>query len=88
MRRSSTRCVNAVTDVFHATLPRRACTRSHITWDEEHAAYRVLFERAREGMSSRLMLDTPMVTSAEYRELRARGQVTEAARSAAISDCW
>jgi DNA gyrase subunit B len=25
-------------------------------------------------MSSRLMLDTPMVTSAEYRELRARGQ--------------
>ena len=56
-----------------------------ITWDEEHAAYRVLFERGREGMSSRLMLDTPMVTSAEYRELRARGQVLKAARSAAIS---
>ena len=43
-------------------------------WDEEHAAYRVLFERLKEGMHSRLMLDMPMVTSAEYRELRARGQ--------------
>ena len=42
-------------------------------WDEEHAAYRVLFERLKEGMHSRLMLDM-LVTSAEYRELRARGQ--------------
>ena len=67
--------VTAVTDVFRRLYPGEPVPEARITWDEEHAAYRVLFERAREAVSSRLMLDTPMVTSAEYRELRARGQV-------------
>jgi DNA gyrase subunit B len=66
--------VTAVTDVFRRLYPGEPAPEASITWDEEHAAYRVLLERGREGMSSRLMLDTPMVTSAEYRELRARGQ--------------
>jgi DNA gyrase subunit B len=66
--------VTAVTDVFRRLYPGEPVPESDITWDEEHAAYRVRFERLREGMSSRLTLDTPMVTSAEYRELRARGQ--------------
>ena len=67
--------VTAVIDVFRRLYPGEPVPEARITWDEEHAAYRVLLERGREGMSSRLMLDTPMVTSAEYRELRARGQV-------------
>jgi DNA gyrase subunit B len=66
--------VTAVTDVFRRLYPSEPVPEAEIIWDEEHAAYGLLFERAREGMSSRLMLDTPMVTSAEYRELRARGQ--------------
>jgi DNA gyrase subunit B len=68
------RGVIAVTDVFRQLYPGEPVPEGDITWDEEHSAYRVLFERMREGMSSRLTLDTPMVTSAEYRELRARGQ--------------
>jgi DNA gyrase subunit B len=66
--------VTAVTDVFRRLYPGEPVPEGDITWDEEHAAYRVLFERVHEGTSSRLTLDTPMVTSAEYRELRARGQ--------------
>jgi DNA gyrase subunit B len=69
------RGVTAVTDVFRRLYPGEPAPEADITWDEEHAAYRVLFARAREGMSSRLVLDMPMVSSAEYRELRARGQV-------------
>jgi DNA gyrase subunit B len=68
------RGVTAVTDVFRRLYPGETVPEADIAWDEEHAAYRVLFERVREGMSSRLVLDMPMVTSAEYRELRARGQ--------------
>jgi DNA gyrase subunit B len=66
--------VTAVTDVFRRLYPGDLIPEASIAWDEEHAAYRVLFERVREGMSSRLVLDMPMITSAEYRELRARGQ--------------
>jgi DNA gyrase subunit B len=68
------RGVTAVTDVFRQLYPGEPVPEASITWDEEHAAYRVQFERVREGMSSRLVLDTAMVTAAEYRELRARGQ--------------
>jgi DNA gyrase subunit B len=68
------RSVTAVTDVFRRLYPGEPVPEARITWDEEHAAYRVVLERAREGTFSRLTLDTPMVTSAEYRELRARGQ--------------
>jgi DNA gyrase subunit B len=66
--------VSAVSDVFRQLYPGEPVPEATIMWDEEHAAYRVLFERLKEGMHSRLMLDMPMVTSAEYRELRARGQ--------------
>jgi DNA gyrase subunit B len=66
--------VNAVSEVFRQLYPGEPVPEATILWDEEHAAYRVLFERQKEGMHSRLMLDMPMVTSAEYRELRARGQ--------------
>jgi DNA gyrase subunit B len=66
--------VAAVTEVFRTLYPDAPAPEPEISWDEEHGAYRVLLERVREGMSSRLMLDLPMVTSAEYRELRARGQ--------------
>jgi DNA gyrase subunit B len=66
--------VTAVTEVFRRLYPGEPVPEGDITWDEEHAAYRIVFERVREGMSSRLTLDTAMVTSAEYRELRARGQ--------------
>jgi DNA gyrase subunit B len=68
------RGVAAVTDVFQRLFPGETVPEAEMAWDEEHAAYRVLFERVREGMSSRLVLDMPMVASAEYRELRARGQ--------------
>jgi DNA gyrase subunit B len=68
------RGVNAVADVFTRLYPGEPAPEPYIMWDEEHAAYRVLFERAKEGTHSRLMLDMPMATSAEYRELRARGQ--------------
>jgi DNA gyrase subunit B len=68
------RGVTAVTEVFRRLYPGEPLPETDLTWDEEHAAYRVLFERMREGTHSRLTLDTPMVTSAEYRELRARGQ--------------
>ncbi len=68
------RGVTAVTEVFRRLYPGEPVPEADMTWDEEHAAYRVLFERVREGTRSRLVLDTPMVTSAEYRELRARGQ--------------
>jgi DNA gyrase subunit B len=68
------RGVSAVTDVFRRLYPGEPVPEAEITWDEEHATYRVLFERVREGTYNRLVLDTPMVTSAEYRELRARGQ--------------
>jgi DNA gyrase subunit B len=66
--------VNAVIDVFGGLYPDEPRPEFDITRDEEHAAYRVLFERFKEGTHSRVMLDIPMVTSAEYRELRARGQ--------------
>jgi DNA gyrase subunit B len=66
--------VSAINDVFRQLYPGEPVPEATIMWDEEHAAYRVLFERLKEGMHSRLMLDMPMVTSAEYRELRARGQ--------------
>jgi DNA gyrase subunit B len=66
--------VNAVSDVFGRLYPDEPRPEVTITRDEEHAAYRVLFERVKEGMHSRLMLDMPMAVSAEYRELRARGQ--------------
>jgi DNA gyrase subunit B len=68
------RGVNAVMDMFMRLYPGESVPEYTITRDEEHATYRVLFERMKEGMHSRLMLDMPMVTSAEYRELRARGQ--------------
>src|SRR5262245_34624763 len=60
--------VTAVTEVFRTLYPDEPAPEPEIAWDEEHGAYRVLFERVREGMSTRLMLDMPMVTSAEYRE--------------------
>ena len=68
------RLVEAATAVFKRLYPGEPTPETHATRDEEHEAYRVLFERAKEGTHSRLVLDIPMVTSAEYRELRARGQ--------------
>jgi DNA gyrase subunit B len=68
------RGVTAVSDVFGRLYPDAPRPEVTITRDEEHAAHRVLFERVREGTHSRLMLDMPMAASAEYRELRARGQ--------------
>ena len=66
--------VEAATAVFKRLYPGEPTPKTHATRDEEQEAYRVLFERAKEGTHSRLVLDIPMVTSAEYRELRARGQ--------------
>ncbi len=66
--------VEAANTVFRRLYPGEPAPETHITWDEEHAAYRVLFERVKEGTHSRLVLDISMVTSAEYRELRVRGQ--------------
>jgi DNA gyrase subunit B len=66
--------VEAANAVFRRLYPGEPAPETHITWDEEHAAYRVLFERVKEGTHSRLVLDISMVTSAEYRELRVRGQ--------------
>jgi DNA gyrase subunit B len=60
---------------FRRLFPQDVPPESYPTRDEEHAAYRILFERTKEGTRSRLVLDMSMVTSAEYRELRARGQV-------------
>jgi DNA gyrase subunit B len=60
--------------VFTRLYPGEPLPEPRITRDEEHEAYRVLFERVKEGTHSRLVLDVPMVASAEYRELRARGQ--------------
>jgi DNA gyrase subunit B len=68
------RGLSAVIEVFRRLYSDEPVPETTITWDEEHAAYRVLFERVKEGMHSRLMLDMPMAASAEYRELRARGQ--------------
>jgi DNA gyrase subunit B len=68
------RGVSAVAEVFTRLYPGEPTPETAITWDEEHAAYRVLYERVREGTHSRLMFDVPMAASAEYRELRARGQ--------------
>jgi DNA gyrase subunit B len=66
--------VEAAHAVFTRLYPGEPAPETQITWDEEHAAYRVLFDRIKEGTHSRLVLDLSMVTSAEYRELRARGQ--------------
>ena len=68
------RGVSAVIAVFRRLYPGEPVPETALTWDEEHAAYRVRFERVREGMQSGVILDLPMATSAEYRELRARGQ--------------
>ncbi|HSF30706.1 MAG TPA: DNA topoisomerase (ATP-hydrolyzing) subunit B [Candidatus Tectomicrobia bacterium] len=66
--------VNAVIDVFGRLYPDEPAPEFDITRDEEHAAHRVLFERMREGTHGRVIFDMSMATSAEYRELRARGQ--------------
>jgi DNA gyrase subunit B len=66
--------VDATSIGFEQLYPGDPVPQPTITSDEEHAAYRVVFERMREGTHSRLVLDMAMVTSAEYRELRARGQ--------------
>ena len=66
--------VEAANAVFTRLYPGEPAPDTQIAWDEEHAAYRVLFDRVKEGTHSRLVLDISMVTSAEYRELRARGQ--------------
>jgi DNA gyrase subunit B len=66
--------VSFVTDVFTRLYPGEPVPQHTMTWDEEHEAYRVLFERVKEGTRRRLMLDMSMAASAEYRELRARGQ--------------
>jgi len=71
------RGVNASLAVFRRLFPDEPVPDTTITWDEESAAYRVQFARLKEGMQSRLILDIPMATSAEYRELRARGQVVK-----------
>jgi DNA gyrase subunit B len=68
------RGVSAVIDVFRRLYPGEPEPQPNMTWDEEHAAYRVRFERLGEGRQSGVTLDLPMATSAEYRELRARGQ--------------
>jgi DNA gyrase subunit B len=69
------RLVEEAMAAFKRLYPDEVPPATHITRDEEHEAYRVLFQRAKEGTHSRLVLDILMVTSAEYRELRARGQV-------------
>ncbi len=71
------RGVRAAIDVFKRLFPTEPVPATTIEWDEEHAAYRVLFSRVRDGTRSRLILDTAMMTSAEYRELRARGQAVK-----------
>jgi DNA gyrase subunit B len=71
------RGVRAAIDVFKRLFPTEPIPGTAIDWDEEHAAYRVLFSRVKDGTRSRLVLDTAMVTSAEYRELRARGQAVK-----------
>jgi DNA gyrase subunit B len=68
------RGVSAVIEVFRRLYPGEREPETDMTWDEEHAAYRVRFERFREAMHSSVTLDLPMAASAEYRELRARGQ--------------
>jgi DNA gyrase subunit B len=71
------RGVNASLDVFRRLFPQEPVPDTAITWDEESAAYRAQFSRRKEGLQSRLVLDMPMATSAEYRELRARAQVVK-----------
>jgi DNA gyrase subunit B len=66
--------VEATATVFARLYPGEPRPEPTITPDEEHTAHRVLFERVREGTRSGLMLDMQMVTSAEYRELLARGR--------------
>jgi DNA gyrase subunit B len=71
------RGVHASLEVFRRLFPGEAVPETAIAWDEESAAYRVQFARLRDGSPSRLVLDMPMVTSAEYRELRTRGQAVK-----------
>jgi len=66
--------VAASINLFRRLFPEELVPETDIEWDAEHAAYRARFTRVKEGMRSGLVLDMPMVTSAEYRELRARGR--------------
>jgi DNA gyrase subunit B len=66
------RGVAVAEDLFRRLFPDEPAPETAIEWDAEQAAYRVRFTRVKEGMHSGLVLDMPMVTSAEYRELRAR----------------
>jgi DNA gyrase subunit B len=68
------RGVSAVVEVFRRLYPSEPEPQTDMRWDEEHAAYRIEFERVKDGTRSGVILDLAMVTSAEYRELRARGQ--------------
>jgi DNA gyrase subunit B len=71
------RGVNASLAVFQRLFPDEPAPEAAMAWDEESAAHRVQFARVRDGTQSRLVLDMPMVASAEYRELRARGQAVK-----------
>ena len=71
------RGVNTSLEVFRRLFPHEPAPDTTIVWDEESAAYRVDFLRLKEGMQSRLVIDMPMVASAEYRELRTRGQAVK-----------
>jgi len=68
---------SATVEVFQRLFPGEPVPATSLEWDEEHAAYRLVFSRLKEGTRSRLVLDVGMVTSAEYRELRARGQAVK-----------
>jgi DNA gyrase subunit B len=68
---------SATVEIFRRLFPEEPMPESSLEWDEEHAAYRLVFSRLKEGSRSRLVLDVGMVTSAEYRELRARGQAVK-----------
>jgi DNA gyrase subunit B len=69
------RVVDGTITVFARLYPGEPRPEPAISLDEEHTARRVLFERVKEGTRSGLVLDMQMVTSAEYRELLARGRV-------------